>query len=170
MPILNLERILNMLKGNSIEAFDCPECKIGDPEIEQIAKPLADNTSLRSIDLSRNPISIGGLQKLSESLSHHPGVEELTLESLSGDGEPKGPAYIHALAPIFGNPQLKELILDGNNFDSAAIQLLAKILKKNTTLEFLSIDNYRRLDGLSDAALAATMENNKTLILNVYCD
>jgi hypothetical protein len=46
-------------------------------------------------------------------------------------------------------------------------------LKTNTTLAFLDIrdyfGDYQILDKSSDVALAATMENNKTLILEVHC-
>jgi hypothetical protein len=152
------------------EDFNLSEQNIGEAEIERIAEKLAANESMRTLDLSGNPISVRGLKILSKSLSRHPRLERLVLTGLHNNSQPKGPEYIQALAPIFGNPQLRELILSENGFNFDAIQLLAKILKTNTTLTFLNIyDSNCELEGES-AALAAAMENNTRLILNVHCN
>jgi Ran GTPase-activating protein (RanGAP) involved in mRNA processing and transport len=113
MPF-NLGDTLNILQGNS-EELVLAQCNIGEPEIQQIADTLAANTSLLSIDLSDNPISIRGLEILSKSLSRHPRLKRLVLAGLYSNDKPKGLEYIQALAPIFETPQLRELILQQSN-------------------------------------------------------
>jgi hypothetical protein len=162
----DLELTLDTLKDNSVKSLVLTQKYIDDDAIELISAMLKENVSLTFIDLSDNPISVKGLQKLSKALSCHPQLQKLVLTDLWNRDRPKGPEYITALLPLFKNPQLKELSLSLNAFDSTAFLQLAEILKKNKTLRLLEIYQGKLSDS-EDAALASAINRNKVLILEV---
>lgn len=164
---MQILQVIEHLKMNMTTDLSLPLREISRAELKNFINALKKNTSLRSINLHNSSMNMTELKQITEALSAHPTIENVTLAALPDKN--KGIGHITALAPIFRNPRLKKLNISNNDFNRDAILKLAKLLEKNKTLLFLDIHDNKLLESSADEALVSIMQNNKMLILIASC-
>jgi Ran GTPase-activating protein (RanGAP) involved in mRNA processing and transport len=140
------------------ERLDISEEDMGVREAKQLAKDLATNTTLKTLQLRWNEFGDEGTIALAGAL----GVNK-TLAALSLYDNEIGDAGMAALADaLMRNDSLKEFSSGGNSFSSVAWTSLANALKINTGLTTLFVyDNSIDAEGVT--ILADALKVNKTL-------
>lgn len=110
--------------------------------IIELAKGLAKNPTLESIDFQDNAFTVGedlaGIEAWSEALSSWPELHTLNLSDCIISTEGEVPSLLTALVGG-SNPKLKKLQLQNNNLETASFKLLAGVI--GTTLK-----NIQRLE------------------------
>ena len=107
---------------------------IGNPSVMSLCEALKVNTTLSSLDLSGTGISDAGVLSLVEVLK----TNTSSLTSLSLSEIKISHHSVKSIAEVLRvNSTLKELKFEGNNVGSDGAELIAESLKANTTLKIL---------------------------------
>jgi hypothetical protein len=123
------------------------ETVLGEDDERAIASELRVNTTLTTLDLSRNAIGAAGAASLAEALRVNTALTELYL-SHNSIGDVGAASLADALRV---NSSLTKLILYINSIGDAGAASLAAALRSNTTLTNL----YLRTNSIGDAGAAS---------------
>ncbi|KAF0529555.1 RNI-like protein [Gigaspora margarita] len=134
-PIFDKALLEKIQKNITITSL---KLRIGNFEIiEFLSEILYKNTTLNTLDISKNDISFKELEVLSKALCNSTALISLILDNnfLCAEGG-------NALAEILSkNTSLSSLSLHHNQIGSQGVLAIAKILYKNNTLSYLDIGN-----------------------------
>ena len=123
--------------NKSLEELNVRTCNVGSDGACHLARELCVNTSLRKLDLSRNPIGTEGVMALAEVIRNNKSLEE---EIIDFDDEG---AYRLAGA-LCENTALRKLDLSysPSRYERATAEVKAKLLEAqrvNSTLQILAL-------------------------------
>eukprot|EP01006_Ploeotia_vitrea_P053275 TRINITY_DN67773_c0_g1_i12.p1 TRINITY_DN67773_c0_g1~~TRINITY_DN67773_c0_g1_i12.p1 ORF type:complete len:621 (+),score=76.14 TRINITY_DN67773_c0_g1_i12:60-1922(+) len=142
---------------------ELPHNDVGDEGMEYIAKSLANNTALVSLQVDHCNLSAEGGKHVAELLKSN-----TTLTSFNiNDNNIEAEGLRHICESLTNNPQLKSLCVAGNEIGATGAKQLAALLKTNRLVTNLDCSaNDIGDEGL--AALCHVMKQNNTLVtLNI---
>jgi len=117
--------------------------KLGDTGIEILSEGIKSSTTLRVLGLDSNGITHEGLEPLMEALWNHPSLKRLSL-GFAANTKPVGAS--------------------ANCFRNAGASHVANMLKFNTTLHTLTLDNTQIGNQGATEIANAIRKSNKTLV------
>ncbi|CAF3398155.1 unnamed protein product [Rotaria sp. Silwood1] len=127
-----------------------------------LASGLINNSKLKSLDFSFNPISDLGVHSLSQALLPHQNSSLKILYLSKNNISNNGVIYLSEMLKI--NRTLNELWLSNNDIGDEGVKLLANVLAYyNKTLKILSLSMNRLITDSSIDYLIEMFENNRTL-------
>lgn len=186
----NILKICKMLAHSSLESLNLQNCISNDESLTLLSQSLANNTSLKFLDLTflrikkdltnlckalQENICLESLnlygkyicdedaQMLSQALTINSCLNTLNLE-LCNIGESGITAIAESLQK---NRSLTSLNLATNNSSDEGGIALGKALLLNTTLEFLDLSNNYISDKGWNAIARALLENKKSALINL---
>jgi len=147
-------------KNKSVITLKLSNCSLGcnnDADINAIAKGLGKNSTIESLDLSKNCIKKGA-DNIGSAIKKNKTLKNLDLSSNGIDNS----GVIELAKGLAENKTLITLNLDANVFDFAGAKALIDAIKKNNTLETLSIKGMN----LEESKLLTELnDTNKSKIL-----
>lgn len=161
--------VANVLhKLTNLTAFRYASARAGPDASEALARSVNEHLrSLRSLDLSDCSFEDEGAEQLAQAVAKQPQLQYLKLRdaSLGGDGATK---VLKALAS--SNIQLLELDLSGNELEDDGLSAIAPLLKAQTQLKVLRLDeNEITSAGLKDFSAAVGTESFPALVELSLC-
>lgn len=149
--------ILTALEHHKSIKFLLLKCnRIGDVGTE-IRNLLSNNTSLTSLNIRMNQMTIEHVAEFSRTLSYNTTLQELYL----GENEIRSEGAIEILKALETNDTLKVLDLKANRISGEAE--LHRYLENNRTIEKLDL-TYNQLGSEGIVAIIQSLENNQTLV------
>ena len=125
-----------------------------------ILQALKENSMLKVLNLSGNDMTGEIAKNLANVIKSNTGLEQLHLLNNN-----LGPSAIVILKALKENSKLKLLDLNGNHMTGEVAEDLANVLKTNSHLEQLGLDDNLGLSAI--VVLRALKENSKLQILNL---
>ena len=128
--------------SSSLEILRCSACCFDDEICRSISLGLRSNSSLKTLNLSRNSISADGMTALTSSLQHNCCLQQLNLSANPLFGTTDDGAQIIQLQAMKEmlrlNKSLSTLELDCA-IDRTALDMITEGLQSNTTLKTLTL-------------------------------
>ena len=172
--------LAKVMHSTSLQVVKVCSCSIDSEGAYHITQALHENTTLRRLDLSHNPIGTNGAMALmhskslqevdmghcsidSEGLGHlaRASYENTTLKKLDLSYNPIGKKGAKALAKLMRNMSLQEVTMCYCRIDSVGARHLAKALCENTTVRNLDLSGNHI--GQGAVALAEMLHTNTSL-------
>ena len=181
-------QLVSSLHSCKLIKLDMSHTGISDPDFESIASYIRTTTSLESLDIGENDISVQSIELLCKGLSanssmrrldmrgchlttshcvclgqllRHPincKIEELDFIRCSMTSDGVG----EVMNGLSDNQTMRVLDLSGNQIGSEGAVAVATMLKRNTSLEILWLVKCN-IDSSGGVALGVALERNKTL-------
>ncbi len=132
-------------------------------EVESLAKMLASNVTLRTLNLSGNGTTNSGALLLAQVLTKD-NTSLTTLDLTDSDIADVGAEHLANMLKT--NTSLESLDLCDNNITSMGVSHLAEALKHNATLKVMRLDGNTLFEGLECLASALTVNTTVTITQN----
>ena len=144
----------------SLESLDIRENDISVESIDLLCKGLSANSSMRRLDMGGCRLNTSHCVCLGQLLRHpiHCKIEELYLNWCSMTSDGVG----EVVSGLSDNHTLRELNLSGNQIGSEGAVAVATMLKRNSSLETLILDRCS-IGSSGGVELGVALERNKTL-------
>ncbi len=149
--------------NTTLKRLQLRKVQFEEEEIESLAKMLASNATLTTLDLSGAGISSSGAMLLAQVLTKD-NTSLARLDLTYCDIADVGAEHLANMLKT--NTPLESLDLCDNNITSMGITHLAEALKHNTTLKVLRLDGNTLFEGLECLASALTVNTTVTITHN----
>jgi len=164
-------------KNNALKNLDISNCGLGKKDVKNIAAALKDNTAVKVLNISYNPIPVSdngsisdeGIIGFCESLQNNRTLKKLNLSRIVTS--PGGSKLIGICADIIQfNKTLECLDISFNSLPYEAIELISIYLETNTTLLELVIKRCEISNSKTQLIAKAIKANNTLKKLDISCN
>ena len=153
--------VANVIKNNSnLQELVLANNNLG-PSATVILRALKEHTQLEVLDLDGNNMTGQVAEDLANVIKNNSNLEQLGLENNN-----MGPSTTMILQALKENSTLKVLNLNGNNIIGQVAEDLANVIKSNSKLEQLGLEN-SNLGPSATVILQALKENSQLKVLNL---
>ena len=159
----NISTILKYIKNNNIKlkTLKLQSNFIGEKGSLAIAELIKNNKYLKNINLASNPLGYKGIKNICNAIELYPNIlEELLLNFTQSNNYCSKDIY----NMLCKNNRLKTLSLIGNFFNNEGIDIILSSLRKNNSLEELSIGENKNINSKGFTNLGSYLRFNKSLI------
>jgi len=147
-----------LAKNTTITTIDLSRNVIGVEGAKSLADVLAKNTTITNIDLSRNVIGVEGAESLAAALA-----ENTTITNINLSHNHIGPEDAKSLASALAkNTTIININLSYNNIGAEGAKSLAAALAKNTTITTICL-GHSNIGAEGAKSLADTLASNTTI-------
>ena len=156
-----IEELGNVIKNNhNLKSLGLGNNKFG-PSAKMILQALMKTCTIITLFLHNNNMTGQAAEGLANVIKNNSNLEQLDLESNN-----IGPSAIVILQALMENSKLKLLNLNSNYMTERVVDDLANVIKNNSNLEQLGLEN-NKLGPSATVILQALKENSQLKVLNL---
>lgn len=125
-----------LIKKSSLYLLELRKCNISNIDAYLIANGLANNKTLKILNLSMNPLTSATAASLIQAINKNQALQLLNLSNTNISDNIENLALA-----LSKNHSLNQLLLGNNKINDSGINCLASYLKNNTTIKQLSLQS-----------------------------